>query len=32
VQSVVQKPQCSDHAETGRYVELIGECRIMVPR
>ncbi len=32
VQSVVRQPQCSNHAETGRYLALIGDCRIMVPR
>jgi hypothetical protein len=32
VQSVVKKPLVMNHAETGRYVPLIGDCRIMVPR
>ena len=32
VQTVVKRPECSDHIETGRYVPLIGECRILVPK
>jgi hypothetical protein len=32
VQSVIPRPECSDHIETGRWVALIGPCRILVPR
>ena len=32
IQTVVPRPECSDHIETGRYVPLIAECRILVPK
>ena len=32
VQTVVKRSECSDHIESGRYVPLIGECRILVPK
>ena len=32
VESVVRRPECSNHLETGRYLQLIGDCRILVPR
>lgn len=32
VQSVVREPAGSSHLESGRFLPLIGECRIMTPR
>jgi len=32
LQTVVKQPECSDHIETGRYLALIADCRILVPR
>jgi hypothetical protein len=32
VESIVPRPSASDHIETGRYLALISECRILVPR
>jgi uncharacterized membrane protein YhaH (DUF805 family) len=31
-ESIVPRPSASDHIETGRYLALISECRILVPR
>lgn len=31
-EKIVPRPDCSDHLETGRYLALIGDCRILVPR
>ena len=32
LQTIVKQPECSDHIETGRYLPLIADCRILVPR
>jgi hypothetical protein len=31
-QSLLPRPDCSDHIDSGRYVALIAPCRILVPR
>lgn len=32
VVDIVRQPECSNHIETGRYTQLIGDCRILAPR
>jgi hypothetical protein len=32
LQTIVKEPECSNHIETGRYLPLIADCRILVPR
>jgi hypothetical protein len=32
VVAVVKQPECSNHLETGRYTQLIGDCRVLAPR
>jgi hypothetical protein len=32
LQTIVKEPECSSHIETGRYLPLIADCRILVPR
>jgi hypothetical protein len=32
VEAIVPRPAASDHIETGRYLALISDCRILVPR